>query len=255
MSLRREAALFVAALQFLTRLPSPALKAFEAEWITRGARYFPVVGQVVGALAALVFLGASVLWPPAVAAILTMAAGLLVTGALHEDGLADSADGLFGAATPARRIEIMKDSRIGVFGVLALIVVLGLKASALAALTPAMAAWALVAAHGWGRAATVAAMRLTPYAPEGRPTRWSPARDGVRTWELAVALLLAVWPLAFLPAVVAGAGLLGAALAAAAVVLLARRRIGGHTGDILGATEQMGEAGFLLGVAAGLGCA
>ncbi len=255
MSLRREAALFVAALQFLTRLPSPALKTFEPDWITRGARYFPVIGQIVGALAAFTFVGASALWPPWVAAILALAVGLLATGALHEDGLADTTDGLFGGATPARRIEIMKDSRIGAFGVLVLIVVLGLKAATLASLTPWLAAWSLVAAHGWGRAAAVVAMRLTPYAPEGRPTRWSPARDGVRTWELLVALALAAWPLAVLPPAFAVAGILGAATTAAAVLILAQRRIGGHTGDILGATEQMAEVGFLLGVSAAVGCA
>ncbi|PZQ65413.1 MAG: adenosylcobinamide-GDP ribazoletransferase [Phenylobacterium zucineum] len=255
MSPRREAALFVAALQFLTRLPSPALKTFESDWITRGARYFPLVGQIVGALAALAFMAASQLWPPAVAAVLALAVGVMATGALHEDGLADTADGLFGGGTPARRIEIMKDSRIGVFGVLALIVVLGLKAATLATLAPALVAWTLVAAHGWGRAAAVAGMRLTPYAPAGRPTRWSPARKGVRTSELAVALLIAAWPLALLPPAIAAGGLLGAVIGAALVLTLAARRIGGHTGDILGATEQMAEAGFLLGVAAAIGCA
>jgi len=255
LSLRREAALFVTALQFLTRLPAPALKGFQPDWITRAARYFPVVGQIVGALSGLAFLGASQLWPPAVAALLALAVGLLATGALHEDGLADAADGLFGGATPERRIEIMKDSRIGAYGVLALVVALGLKAATLASLAPLAGAWTLVAAHGLGRAMAVLTMRTTSYAPAGRPTRWTPAETGVRTRELAVALLLSAWPLAFLSPAMAAAGVAGAAILAAVVTVSAQRRLGGHTGDVLGAVEQAGEMGFLLGVSAAVACA
>ncbi|WP_337189090.1 adenosylcobinamide-GDP ribazoletransferase [Phenylobacterium sp.] len=247
--------LLVVAAQFLTRLPSPRLSAFEPDWVTRSARWFPLVGQLVGAMAGVVFLGAAQLWPPAVAAVLALAAGLLATGALHEDGLADTADGLFGGATPARRIEIMKDSRIGTYGVLALVVVLGLKAAGLAALTPVTGFWALVAVHGLGRAAAVTAMRVTPYAPEGRPTRWTPAQAGVRTWELAFSLVLAAWPLAMLGPAVAFAALFGAALGAAVVIATARRRLGGHTGDVLGAVEQAAEVCGLLGVVAVVTCA
>ena len=250
MSPRREAALIVTAFQFLTRLPAPALRDFQPDWVTRSARYFPLIGQLVGALAAAVFMGAAVVWPRAVAAILAIAAALLATGALHEDGLADTTDGLFGGATPARRLEIMKDSRIGAYGVLALIVVFGLKAALLASLAPATAGWVLVAALGLGRAGAVLAMRLTPYAPEGRPTRWTPAKDAVRPHELALALAFAAWPLVWLPPHIAAAGVVGAALGTTVVIVVARRRIGGHTGDVLGAVVSMAELGFLLGAAA-----
>ena len=255
MNFRREMVLLIVAAQFLTRLPAPRLSAFKPDWVTRSARWFPLVGQLVGAIAGVVFVGAAQLWPPAVAAVLALAAGLLVTGALHEDGLADTADGLFGGATPARRIEIMKDSRIGTYGVLALVVAVGLKVAGLAALAPAAAFWALVAVHGLGRAAAVTAMRLTPYAPEGRPTRWTPAQAGVRTWELAFSLMLAAWPLAMLGPLAAGAAVLGAALGAAVVIGAARRRLGGHTGDVLGAVEQTAEVCALLGVVAVATCA
>lgn len=250
MSPRREAALIVTALQFLTRLPAPALPGFQPDWVTRSARYFPLIGQLVGALAAMVFMGAAMVWPRPAAAILALAAAVLATGALHEDGLADAADGLFGGATPARRLEIMKDSRTGAFGVLALIVVFGLKGALLAGLAPATVGWVLVAAFGLGRAGAVLAMRLTPYAPEGRPTRWTPARDAVRPHELALALGFAAWPLAWLPPPIAAAGVVGAALGTTVVVVVAHRRIGGHTGDVLGAVVQMTELGFLLGAAA-----
>jgi adenosylcobinamide-GDP ribazoletransferase len=249
LSLRREAALLITALQFLTSLPTPKLRGFQPAWITRSARYYPLAGQLVGGLSAAVLLGAAQLWPSAVAAVLALAAGVLATGAFHEDGLADTADGLFGGSTPARRLEIMKDSRVGTYGVLALLAVLALKATALATVAPVTAAAALLAAHGLGRGAAVAAMRLTPYAPGGRATKWTPA-ERVRNSELAVAIGLAAWPLMLLPARAVAGGLAGVAICAVGVGVLVQRRLGGHTGDVLGAVEQMAEVGFLLGVSA-----
>lgn len=246
----RQLALLACAIQFLTRLPVPQLKAFETDWLTRSARYFPLAGQVVGALAALVLVAASQVWPPWIAALLAVGSGLLVTGALHEDGLADSADGLFGGRTPEVRVAIMKDSRIGAFGVLALGMVLGLKVAGLAALPPTTAAVALVAAHGFGRAAAAVTMWATPYAPAGRPTRWTPSAAGVRGWEAVVAVGLSLWPLVLMEPSAAIAAVLGGAMASAAGARLAQRRLGGHTGDVLGAVEQLGEVGFLLGACA-----
>ena len=240
--------LLVCAIQFLTRAPMPALKTFESDWITRSARYFPLVGQGVGAVCAGVLLIGERLWSAPVGAILALGAGLLITGAFHEDGLADTADGLGGGQTPARRLEIMKDSRIGTYGVCALVGVLALKAAVLAG-TPAVAVL-LLAAHGLGRAAAVVVMRLTPYAPSGEAGKWKPAPRGVRTGEVIVALLIAAWPLVLLPPGAVLAGLVGGALLAGWLILAARRLIGGHTGDVLGAVEQVFELGFLLGAAA-----
>lgn len=240
--------LLVVAIQFLTRLPMPSLKTFEPEWITRSARYFPLVGQGIGAVSALVLLAGERVWSGGVGAVLAIAVGLLITGAFHEDGLADTADGLGGGQTPARRLEIMKDSRVGTYGVCALVLALGLKVAVLAG-TPA-AALMLLAAHGLGRAAAVVVMRVTPYAPSGEAGKWKPVPQGVRTGEVLVALLLAGWPLAFLPMGAALLGLAGGAAMTIAMALLARRLIGGHTGDVLGAVEQLFEVGFLLGAAA-----
>ncbi|MBO9545150.1 adenosylcobinamide-GDP ribazoletransferase [Caulobacter sp.] len=245
---RHQVRLLVCAIQFLTRVPTPALKTFEPEWITRSARYFPLVGQGVGAVSALVLLLGERAWGSGVAAVLAITVGLLVTGAFHEDGLADTADGLGGGQTPARRLEIMKDSRIGTYGVCALVLVLLLKAAVLA--STAMAATLLFVAHGLGRAAAVVVMRVTPYAPSGEAGKWKPVPQGVRTSEVLVALLIAAWPLVLLPPSAALLGLAGGAALAIAMALLARRLIGGHTGDVLGAVEQLFEVGFLLGAAA-----
>ena len=155
----RQLQLFLCAVQFLTRVPTPALRGFESDWISRSARYFPLVGMLVGGVCAAVFWGAAQLWSGWLPALLAIAAGVLVTGAFHEDGLADTADGLGGGSTLAKRLTIMKDSRIGTYGALALGLVLALKAAALAELPAGLGAWALVAAHAGGRGAAVLAMR------------------------------------------------------------------------------------------------
>lgn len=248
--LRRQAQLLLCAIQFLTRIPTLALAGFEADWITRAARYFPLVGQGVGAISAGVFLLGSPVWGAGVAAILAIGAGLLLTGAFHEDGLADTADGLGGGQTAQRRLEIMKDSRIGTYGVCALLVALGLKVAVLATFPAQAGALALLAAHGAGRAAAVVAMRVTPYAPSGEAGKWKPTPMGVRTGEVIVALAIAVWPLLLLPAAPVAAGLVLGGAAAAILARTAVRLIGGHTGDVLGAVEQVFEVGFLLGLAA-----
>ena len=249
--IRHEARLFVCAVQFLTRIPTPQLAGFQPEWIQQSARYYPLVGQVVGGVSALILYGAAQVWNPWIAALLAVAAGVVLTGGFHEDGLADTADGLGGGLTRARRLEIMKDSRLGSYGALALGLTLALRVAALAMLTqasPLFAAVALLASHGLGRAAAVGAMAIMPYggdpgmAKEGKPDRASMT-------GLAVAVLVALWPLALLPVM---AGVVGVAtgLAVGAVpAWQAQRLIGGRTGDVLGAVEQMFEVGFLLAVA------
>lgn len=253
MSLRHELGLFICAVQFLTRIPTPRLDDFEPDWTTRAARYFPLVGLLVGAACAAVFWGAGKLWSGPVAAVLAVGAGILITGGFHEDGLADTADGLGGGQTAARRLAIMKDSRVGTYGVLALLLVLGLKITALAGLPVALGAWALVAAHAAGRAAPILAMAAMTYAGGAKAAKWTPAAARPTLAEVLTALAFAGLPLALSPDGVVLAGLALGSGAALALALLARRLIGGYTGDVLGGLEQAFEAGFILGVAAAFG--
>ncbi|MBI1682938.1 adenosylcobinamide-GDP ribazoletransferase [Caulobacter hibisci] len=246
----RQVSLLLCAVQFLTRLPTPALRGFEPDWITRSARYFPLVGLLVGGICALVLLAASQVWSGWVPAILALGAGFLLTGGFHEDGLADTADGLGGGQTAARRLEIMKDSRVGTYGVLALVTVLGGKAATLASLTPMQAALALFAAHGVGRVAAVMAMAALPHVSDRTDAKYKPAPDGVKPLEVLVAALLGLWPLLLAPPLAALTSLALAAVLALALALLARRLIGGYVGDVLGGIEQVAELGALLGLAA-----
>jgi len=250
---QRQLALLLCGVQFLTRLPVPTQRDFREDWINRSARYFPLIGQFVGMVSAAVLLLASKLWPGWTAALLAILTAVLLTGALHEDGLADTADGLGGGRDAAHRLAIMKDSRIGTYGVLALGFCTALKLASLTALSPWLAACSLVAAHGVARAATVVVMHALPYAGDPASAKVSTKNLPPSRNEMLIALALACWPLFLLggPKILLGIGI--CAVVTLAIALTARRLIGGQRGDVLGAIEQLCEAGFLLGCAARIG--
>ena len=248
-----ELRLFCIAVQFLTRVPVPRRVGFEPDWLNQSARHFPAVGACVGAVAALVLWAASAVFPPAVAVGLSLAATLLLTGGFHEDGLADTCDALGGPVSRERALEIMKDSRIGSYGALGLLIVLGLKAAALTALPLALAIPATLLAHSASRAAAVLLIRWLPYAGDiahakAKPLAQRVSRAGASVavaWPAAVALLLLWRAPAQAPLMVAGLVLLSLATLASARWL--QRRLGGYTGDALGATQQVTELLLLLG--------
>jgi adenosylcobinamide-GDP ribazoletransferase len=242
------------ALRFMTIVPVPSSDAAIApDWLLRCVKYFPVVGIGIGLASAVVLLLADRIWGPVVASLLAVAASIIVTGALHEDGLADTADGLGGGSSVEKRLAIMKDSRIGTYGTLALAFSLSLRVTALAEMPAWTAAAALISAHAAARITPVFVMNALPYAGDTAAMKVSYNEASVSAHDRGFALLVvlcALLPLALvsIPSVVSGL-LLGAALAAA-VALWARKRINGYTGDVLGAIEQVFEIGFLLGVAA-----
>jgi adenosylcobinamide-GDP ribazoletransferase len=258
-ALLHELRLGFVALQFLTRVPAPRWVGFEPAWLNASARHFPLVGALVGAAGAAVLLIASMLWPPMVAASLALAATMFITGAFHEDGLADTLDGLGGAVRSERALAIMKDSRIGSYGAVALIVVLGARVALMAALCAGswpLAIAAMVLSGCFGRAGAVGLMALLPYAGDAEDAKAKPLATAIGAVEWTTAL---AWAMGLL-AVGVGAGALSptraaAVLAATAGVTLLmkswlRRRLGGYTGDTLGAAEQFTEVAVLLALCA-----
>ena len=239
----------VAAILY-TRLPLAHQPAIDGDALARAQWAAPAVGAGVGLAGAAGFAAAAWLGLPALAcALLALAATMAVTGALHEDGLADTADGLGGGRDRAEKLEIMRDSRIGVYGVLALTIGVGLRAAALASLAqPGAAAAALICAGAVSRGAVPAVMaRLAPARRDGLaaaagrlPSETALAATGIA----ALVAVVALGPPAGLVAVLVGGG------AAAAVMGLARRQLGGHTGDVLGAVQQAAETAVLLAAAA-----
>ncbi len=257
-SLVHEARLVCIALQFLTRVPVPRAVGYAPAWLQASLRHFPLVGAFVGAWAAAVLWTALQVWPAPVAATLSLVATVWLTGAFHEDGLADTCDGLGGAVSRERALEIMKDSRIGSYGAVALVLALGLKITVVAALAnqPASAAAALLWLHAVSRAAPVALVWRLAYAGDAEHAKAKPLATQIHAAGMVVALgwvtLLGAGLLALAPVI---APTLPAALGAAAVAsVLAtglcarwlRRRLGGFTGDTLGATQQIVELAGLL---------
>jgi adenosylcobinamide-GDP ribazoletransferase len=250
---------FRASTGFLTRVPLAWLGPGAAAKpdFRRAARIFPLVGALVGVAGGAVLLIAAWLHiPPLIAASLAVLATMMLTGGLHEDGLADTADGFGGGATAARKLEIMDDSRIGTFGVAAVVFSILLRVAALASLMQSGAfgaALVLVAAEALSRAAMVRLWQDLPAARLGGLSHETgPPDQQAMVAALVIGLIIAViltWPAAgFWSAV------LGILLAVAATYIFTRlsyREIGGRTGDTLGACQQIASVAFLVGAAAG----
>jgi len=244
-----ELRLLLTAVQYFTRIRVPAWVGHAQEQLAGAIRYFPVVGLIVGASgAATLWLAAQVL-PAPLPAILATVVTVLMTGAIHEDGLADTCDGLGGGATRERALEIMKDPRIGAFGAIALVLALLLKTSALSLMTLWTAMTALFAAHAFSRFCAVLFSFAGRYVGSAERSRAAPVVTRVRIGDVLVAALFGLPALLLcgrdaIVAVVVALALLG---------LLFRwcvKRIGGYTGDTLGAAQQVAEIGFYLGLLA-----
>ena len=240
----------IAALAFLT----PLGRAREPDRTTFD--WFPVVGALIGAAVGLGWWGADEVWSPLVAAALAVAADVALTGALHVDGLADTADGVLPHLDRARRLEVMAEPDVGAFGVTAVVLVLGLRVAILASLAPDVALPAAL----WCASRTVMAVaaRSVPYARAGtQGAGWPPPSSGARRRRSPPSAPPSPSPSRWRPTADPGpgpahaiAGVGRVAVGGAAVVALARRRLGGFTGDVLGAAGLVGETVGLLVVAA-----
>jgi len=249
--------LFFIALQFFTRLPIPRWVGFQPEWLQHASRYFPLVGCVVAAIAAGVYALAALVLPAPLAAVLSTAASIYITGAFHEDGFADTCDGLGGGMTRERVLEIMKDSRVGAYGAIGIVCMLGVKCTALAMLPPVSAIAALFLAHPLSRLAATSLIWRMDYARDQGKAK--PMAQQMRGAEFAIAAVTALLP----GAVLVASGLLAftwlaACVAAAALsaLWLARKfqaRLQGYTGDCLGAVQQLAEVAVYLVIVASLG--
>ena len=257
----QELRLFLTAIQFFTRIPVPAWVGHSAQQLEQAARYFPLVGICVGTLSAAVLWLCAQMLPLSLAVGLSMAASILITGAFHEDGLSDFADGMGGGHTLEKTLAIMKDSRVGAYGVIALVLVLLLKYQALMALgdkhaLPLLTA-ALIAAHSVSRLMAASLMFTQRYIRADDSARAKPAAQQISPASFAIALLTGIAALGILFA--AGTHI-AAILAAVATALLMRaylawrlkKRLGGYTGDCLGAVQQLSELAFYLGLLAAL---
>ena len=259
---------YLLAVQFFTRIPVTGALAgwvgYSPAMLRASAAHFPGVGWLAALAACAVFAAAMALLPATpftslVAAVACTVATVLLTGGFHEDGLADVADGLGGSAARERALQIMKDSRIGAFGAMALALALLLKVSVLAVLgsrAPGAALAALAAGHAASRFAPLMLIRLLPHVGDADGSKSKPLADQISRGALVAAALWCLPPLALAAqmqgAAFVAAGLLGGALALVWMGRLFARRLQGFTGDCLGATQQVCEIAFYCGAAAAL---
>lgn len=248
---RRELNLIWIAMGFLTRVPMPRTVSYTPEILNTSSRYFPLIGLFVGVFGAASYAIASILWSPPLAVALSIVVTVLLTGAFHEDGWADSCDGFGGGWTREQVLTIMKDSRLGSYGAVGLLLLLAIKLLALSQL-PGTAAVvsALLIGHAWSRLLSISYLLDLPYVRDIDTSKIKPIATQMEPRSFAIAAAY-VAPLIFF---ISPLQLIAIAL----VLAIWRwwfgryivRRLGGYTGDCLGASQQVAEVLIYLVLAA-----
>ncbi len=249
---------FWSAVMFYTRIPVPSNVLHSQQVLNRSRKYFPLIGLIVGMIAAVTFILASLLFSVAMSLILSMLVSLLVTGAFHEDGFADSCDGFGGGWTQEQVLEIMKDSRVGTYATVGLIFLFSVKYLALIEIsgvenTPFLA-FIFIAAHTSSRSLSSLMIDLYDYVQDIDQSKVKPITERALSFEDKVTSIF-ITSAALVP--IACMALTGTLLACSVAAITAftfmaysRRRIGGYTGDVLGAIQQLSELAFYLCFAA-----
>jgi adenosylcobinamide-GDP ribazoletransferase len=237
------------AIQYFTRVPMPAWVGHSAEHLSGAARYFPMVGVLIGAVGALVLWATGLVLPGPLPVILSTAFTVLITGAFHEDGLADTFDGLGGGATRERALEIMKDSRLGTFGTAALVLTLLIKIAALSAMPITFAIGVLIAGHAFSRACAVSLLFASNHVGNPDQSRAKVVAQPMSRGEFVFAIVIGLAPM-YWCGVHAVAGLVCSLIVLYVLAHWFMQRLGGFTGDTLGCTQQLTEIAFYLAVLA-----
>ena len=256
---RKELAALGLAVTLLTRLPLRRSDAGSSPPVppTAAVPWYPLVGVLIGAISGIVFCLAHLVFPITLAVVLATAASLLVTGALHEDGFADACDGLGGGSSRERALEIMRDSRLGTYGAVAVGLMLAAKVLALSAAPVEVIPWLLVAAHAASRASAALALATGNYVrDDGIASSLADAQPARIGTGIAFAILLGGGAIGLLlleaTFTAALAGLVGLALGHLIMRRAYERKLGGYTGDCLGAVQQTSELGLYLGAVAAM---
>lgn len=254
--------LFLVALQFYSRIPVTGRLAEWMAWdpakLGRATRYFPLVGIIVAIGQGLVYVLSSIVLPHPVSLLLAIGAGLLLTGAFHEDGWADFCDAFGGQVDRQRTLEIMRDSRIGAYGAIGVVLLMMMRFETLAHIDADWIAASFICAAAFSRGCSALVMATLRYAREEDDAKAKPVARNVGTADALIALGIAVAPLLILTAWTGDAspvllGLSFALLATAVMRRLIRKRLSGFTGDCLGAVQQVAEVAFLIGMLVVLG--
>lgn len=243
--LRNEVELFLLALTFFTRIPSPIVLTYSPERLNSSSRYFPLVGGIVGLAGALSFFLANIVFPVSLAVILSTAITILITGCFHEDGFSDMCDGFGGGWTKEQVLTIMKDSRVGAYGATGLFLMLLAKIEALKAMPEGFVPVALLIAHPLSRLVAASILYTEEYVREDLESKCKPLATRATAGEFAFAAILGIAPTLVLSPTLVSL-LITLIVGRFLFIRLLRRKLGGYTGDCLGSAQQLSELSIYL---------
>jgi len=241
--------LWLVALSFFTRIKIKPIANFQSQWLNQASRYYGLVGLLIGVLSGLVYWLSALVLPASIAILLAMIASVLITGAFHEDGLADTWDGFGGGWTVEQKLTIMKDSRLGTYGALALVLALLLKYQLLIELTTTQPLFnslanvitALLVAHCLSRVVAVSLIFDQQYVRDIDSSKIKPMTEQQSGTELVILLLSALIPLALLPIMLSLSLIITLVVLRIVIVKWYQTQLGGYTGDLLGQAQQLAE--------------
>ena len=246
--MKKQLHIFLNAIMFYTRIPVPKNLPYSDEILNRATRYFPFIGWLIGGIGAGVFYGLQFIMPAGLAILLSMAATIFVSGAFHEDGFADFCDGFGGGYTRERILEIMKDSRIGTYGSIGLVAMLATKFMSLSSLDVTRIPLALLAAHSLSRVMPVLIIFFSEYARADATSKTKPVGKKGKPVDLLTALFFGLAFLTFLPALFVATILPVLLLTTILFRRYITQKLGGYTGDCLGALQQIAELEIYIGL-------
>ena len=246
--MKNEIKIFFTAVMFYTRIPVPKSIGYSGVNLNKATRYLPLIGILVGSLGAFVFYMANSVLSTETSVLCSIIATILLTGAFHEDGFADSCDGLGGGYSKEKILEIMKDSKIGTYGVLGLVLLILTKIFLLTEICPSQIPIVIIAAHAFSRLNPVILMYISKYV---RNDETSKSKD--TTKEKSISILLIAFIFSILPLFLLHYTIIPFIVVTLFLILIyfryyIHKKLGGYTGDLLGALQQISEVGFYIAV-------
>lgn len=247
-NMKKEIQIFLTAIMFFTRIPCPKWVDHDPEYLKKSAKYFSLVGLVVGSIGALIYYAASFVFSTEISILLSMVSTIYVTGAFHEDGFADVCDGLGGGWTKEKILLIMKDSRLGTYGVSGLVLILAIKFSALREIHPYLIPLTIISGHSVSRFIATTLIYTHPYVRDTADSKAKPAAKSISIGMLSINAFFGLLPLFFFKTPLILLVILPPYLAKVYLGRKFKKWLGGQTGDCAGAVQQLSEVVFYLSV-------
>ena len=248
--MKKEIHIFFTALMFFTRIPCPKWVNHDPEYLRKSSKYFPLVGILIGGIGASIFYGFSFLFSLEISLLLSMFSTIYATGAFHEDGFADVCDGFGGGWTKEKILLIMKDSRLGTYGTIGILLLLAIKFSALREIAPIYIPLVIISGHSLSRFIATTLIFTHPYVRDTEDSKAKPAAKSMSVSMLMISAFFGIVPLVFFLNPLILLTLIPMYLSKMFLAAKFKKWIGGQTGDCAGAVQQLSEVVFYLSILA-----